>query len=71
MLLSRILTTHNILTHNTNLISNVICSIISDYNIKSIKVVHLRSCDLNTTHPIKVTFATSTDAFDILKSKKK
>lgn len=56
------------LGHGTNLINNIIFSIINgNNNIKPIKVIRLRNRGLDNTRPIKVTFASSTNAFDILK----
>jgi len=53
--------------HDSNLVSNVIDSIITGRNIRPSKVICLRIRGINNPRPIKAIFSTPDDVFEILK----
>lgn len=60
------------IAHDFNLVNDVINSIVSnETTIKPIKLIRLGKHGQNYSRPIKAIFGSPTEAFDILKSKKK
>lgn len=57
--------------HDSNLVINIIDSIITDGNIRPSIVIRLGIHGKNNPRPIKAVFSTPADVFEILKSKKK
>lgn len=57
--------------HDSNLVSNVIDSIITGGKIRPSKVIRLGILGKNNSRPIKAVFNTPADVFEILKLKKK